>query len=155
MSRITPLPVTAAEAMARLHVACFPHEPWDAESFGRLLALPGCFGHIAWDGETPVGFLLARDLEAECEILSIGVVPRYRRRGTGRALVAALVDEAGRRGLGSIVLEVAVDNNAARRLYAALGFERVGWRPRYYRRPDGLADAMILRLRLNPKICSC
>lgn len=148
MSRITELPATAAEPLAQLHLACFPEEPWDGPAFARLLALPGCFGCFAWSGEVPAGFVLARDLGAECEILSIGVLPRQRRRGIGRDLVAALFAEAGRRGLGSLVLEVAVDNLAARRLYAGLGFVRVGYRPRYYRRPDGLADALILRLML-------
>ena len=149
MIRIAALPLTAAEPMALLHLACFPNEPWDAEAFGRLLALQGCFGNIAWDGATPVGFALARDLGIECEVLSLGVLPRRRRRGTGRALVAAIVAEARRRHLGSVVLEVATDNDAARHLYAGLGFGRVGWRPRYYRRPTGLADALILRLSLD------
>jgi ribosomal-protein-alanine N-acetyltransferase len=153
MTRIGAMPVTAAAPMARLHLACFPDEPWDAEAFARLLMLPGCFGCIAWSRETPVGFALARDLGTECEILSLGVVPRRRRRGTGRQLVAAIIAEARRRDLGSVVLEVATDNNAARRLYGELGFGRVGHRPRYYRRPSGLADALILRLMLNHSAC--
>ncbi|HEX3535277.1 MAG TPA: GNAT family N-acetyltransferase [Stellaceae bacterium] len=153
MTRIAAMPVTAAEPMARLHLACFPDEPWDAEAFGRLLALPGCFGCIAWLRGTPIGFALARDLGTECEVLSLGVLPSQRRRGTGRQLVGAIADEATRRGLGSVVLEVATDNHAARRLYTALGFGRAGFRPRYYRRPDGLADALILRLRLNQNAC--
>ena len=149
MIRIGPMPITAAAPMARLHLACFPDEPWDAEAFTRLLALPGCYGCLAWDGETPVGFALARDLGSECEVLSLGVVPRRRRRGVGRDLVGVIIAEAGRRRLGSVVLEVAVDNDAARQLYAALGFAQVGRRPRYYRRRSGLADALVLRLRLN------
>jgi ribosomal-protein-alanine N-acetyltransferase len=154
MTRIAAMPVTAAAPMARLHLACFPDEPWDSEAFARLLMLPGCFGCIAWNHETPVGFALARDLGIECEILSLGVVPRQRRRGIARQLVAAITAEARRRDLGSVVLEVATDNDAARRLYDELGFTRVGRRPRYYRRPSGLADALILRLMLNRSACS-
>lgn len=153
MTRIAAMPMTAAEPMALLHRACFPDEPWDAEAFARLLGLPGCFGCIAWDGEAPVGFALARDLGTECEVLSLGVLPPQRRRGRGRELVTAILAAARLRGLGSLVLEVAADNHAARRLYTALGFVRVGFRPRYYRRPDGLADALILRLRLNQNAC--
>lgn len=155
MTRISALPGAAAEAMARLHLACFPDEPWDGPSFARLLNLPGCFGHVAWDGDEPVGFVLARDLGTECEVLSLGVVPQRRRRGIGRELVGAVIADASHRGLASVVLEVAVDNDAARRLYAEPGFAQVGRRPRYYRRPDGLADALILRLGLNRAACSC
>lgn len=149
MSRITPLPLTAAAPLARLHLACFPDEPWDCAAFARLLALPGCFGCLAWHGRAPMGFALARDLGTECEILSLGVTPQRRRQGTGRALVAAIIAAAARRGLGSVVLEVAVDNDAARSLYAGTGFRQVGRRPGYYRRRSGLADALILRLMLN------
>lgn len=149
MTRIAPIPATAALPMAHLHLACFPDEPWDCAAFARLLALPGCFGCIAWDSDMPVGFVLARDLGVECEVLSLGVVPTQRRRGIGRELVAAMIAAAKHRRLGSVVLEVAVDNNAARRLYAEFGFGQVGRRPRYYRRPSGLADALILRLPLN------
>ena len=149
MTRIAPMPVTAAAPMAQLHLACFPDEPWDAEAFARLLALPGCFGCLAWERRQPVGFALARDLGIECEVLSLGVVPPRRRRGTGRELVCAVIAEAKRRRLGSVVLEVAVDNEAARRLYQGFGFVQVGHRPRYYRRRSGLADALILRLVLN------
>jgi ribosomal-protein-alanine N-acetyltransferase len=115
--------------------------------------MPGCFGWIAWDGESPAGFALARDLGTECEILSLGVVPRRRRRGTACELLAAVIAEARRRDLGSVVLEVAVDNDAARCLYAKLGFNQVGIRPRYYRRRTGLADALILRLMSNRPAC--
>jgi ribosomal-protein-alanine N-acetyltransferase len=116
---------------------------------GRILSLTGCFGHVAWADETPIGFVLARDLDGECEILSLGVTPAMRRRGTGARLLRAACDDARRRGSASVVLEVATDNRAARKLYGSLGFVRVGHRPRYYRRPGGVADALILRLSLS------
>jgi [ribosomal protein S18]-alanine N-acetyltransferase len=153
MIRIAPLPAVAAVPMARLHVACFPEEPWDSDAFARLLSMAGCFGWIAWDRQSPAGFALARDLGNECEILSLGVAPRRRRRGTACELLAAVIAEARRRDLGSVVLEVAVDNHAARSLYAKLGFNQVGMRPRYYRRRTGLTDALILRLMLNLPAC--
>jgi ribosomal-protein-alanine N-acetyltransferase len=147
--RIEPLPQGAAVPLAMLHGACFPDDPWEAGAMGRLIALTGSFGWLAWERESPVGFVLVRDLGDECEILSLGVVPRWRRRGIGQALLAAAIAEARRRSLPSLVLEVAVDNDAAAGLYGGLGFVPVGRRARYYRRPDGRADAMILRLSLG------
>ena len=143
--RIETLPAAAAEPLALLHAACFPEEPWDTAAMGRILRLAGCFGLVAWQAGAPAGFVLARDLGGECEILSLGVCPRSRRQGIGRDLLAALSDAAAQRGSAAVVLEVAVDNAPARRLYAATGFVVVGRRPRYYARPTGLADALILR----------
>lgn len=148
MSRIAPIPANAVEALAILHQACFPDDPWEAPALSRLMALSGGFGWLAWEDRDPVGFILVRDLGAECEILSLGVAPRWRRRGVARELLAAATAEAQRRGLASIVLEVAVDNDAASNLYAVIGFVTVGRRARYYRRPDGRIDALILRLAL-------
>jgi ribosomal-protein-alanine N-acetyltransferase len=143
--RITPVPTSAAVPLAAMHRACFPEEPWDAATLERILALAGGFGHLAWQGETPVGFILARDLGGEVEVLSLGVLPQWRGQGIGRALMDAVVADAGHRQIGSIVLEVATENTPARRLYAASGFVQVGRRPRYYHGVGGRADALIMR----------
>jgi ribosomal-protein-alanine N-acetyltransferase len=146
---IAALPVGAAEPLAVLHGACFPEDPWDAEALGRILALYGGFGFLAWAADTPVGFALARDLGAECEILTLGVLPACRRRGVGRRLLRAVLDQARRQSIPSIVLEVAADNAVARRLYGTAGFVAVGRRPRYYRRGEETVDALLLRCRIT------
>jgi [ribosomal protein S18]-alanine N-acetyltransferase len=143
--QLTPIPPAAPLALAAMHRACFPDDPWDAAAIGRILALPGAFGYVGWDGEVPAGFVLACDLGDEAEILSLGVLPQCRRRGVAGALAEAVFAEARRRHLASVVLEVAVGNEAARRLYAKLGFVQVGRRPRYYRLRSGVCDALILR----------
>ncbi|HEY1799183.1 MAG TPA: tRNA (adenosine(37)-N6)-threonylcarbamoyltransferase complex dimerization subunit type 1 TsaB [Stellaceae bacterium] len=147
--RITTLPMTAAVPLAMLHRACFPDDPWEGDAMARILGLSGCFGRLAWEGGDPCGFVLARDLGDECEILSVGVEPAARGHGLGTRLMGAALAEARWRDIPSVVLEVAADNEAAQRLYRRLGFVGVGRRPRYYRRPDGLADALILRLSLR------
>ena len=146
--RVEPLPKGAAEPLAILHAACFPDDPWEAGALARLIALTGSFGWIAWEGESLTGFILVRDLGTECEILSLGVAPRWRRRGIAQDLLRAAITETRRRALNSLVLEVATDNDAAGALYAGFGFVAVGRRARYYKRPDGRADAFILRLPL-------
>jgi ribosomal-protein-alanine N-acetyltransferase len=150
--QITPLPPGVAAPLALMHAACFPDEPWDAAAFDRILFLTGVFGWLASAGDGPCGFLVARNLGDEAEILTLGVLPEARRAGVGRVLLDVLIGETGRVGLGSVVLEVAADNDAARRLYAACGFVQVGRRPRYYRRAATVADALILRLRLPHEI---
>jgi ribosomal-protein-alanine N-acetyltransferase len=142
---VAAIPAGAAEPLSEMHRACFPEDPWDADALGRILALSGAFGRLVWEGDTPAGFVLARDLGGEVEILSLGVLGLWRRRGIGRALLLSVVAEAERRLAGSLVLEVANGNEAARRLYAAFGFVQVGRRLRYYPSRFGRADALILR----------
>lgn len=142
---ITPIPTGAAVPLAAMHRACFPEDPWDAPVLERILALSGGFGYLAWQADTPSGFILARDLGGEFEVLSLGVLPRWRRQGIGRGLIDSVVAQAEHGGIASIVLEVATENEPARRLYAALGFVQVGRRPRYYRQMGTGADALVLR----------
>lgn len=147
--RLQPVSGAAAGALAAplsmLHRACFPEEPWTPEAMAKIIAIAGFFGRIAWEDDMPAGFALALDLGGECEILSLGVVPERRRRGTGSALLAAIGEEAGRRGGHRVFLEVAADNAAARALYSANGFIQVARRSHYYRRPAGPVDALVLR----------
>jgi ribosomal-protein-alanine N-acetyltransferase len=139
-------PVTrgAVLSLVPLHRACFPEDPWDAATIAEILALPGFFGRIASAAEAPVGFVLALDLRNETEILSLGVLPEWRRNGVGNALVRSVCEEAQRRRAGRVVLEVAIDNAAARHLYAACGFVAVGRRANYYRRVGGNVGALVL-----------
>ena len=57
---------------------------------------------------------------------------------------------ASRRGEArKVFLEVAEDNAAARALYAKLGFQEIGRRRAYYKRPGGAVDALTLGLELS------
>jgi ribosomal-protein-alanine N-acetyltransferase len=138
-----------AEPVSRLHAICFPDDPWAPRAIAEIMAIAGFFGCILWECDDAAGLALAQGLGEECEVLALGVVPARRRRGLGSALLAALVDEARRRGARALFLEVADDNTAARRLYAARGFVQVGRRANYYRRAAGLVDALVLRLLLS------
>lgn len=77
------------------------------------------------------------------EILTVGVVPSGRRRGTARRLVRALLNEAIRRGATEAFLEVREDNPAARALYVREGFTEIGLRRGYY--DAGRVDAVTMR----------
>jgi ribosomal-protein-alanine N-acetyltransferase len=154
-----------AEVIAGLHRQCFADglggAAWSAASIVKVLALPGSYAYLAAaapetatppDGaeSLPAGFLLARALAGESEILSLGVATAWRRYGTARALLRAAVSRAGQAGAARTLLEVAEDNMAARSLYAAEGFALVNRRPRYYRRPGGAAAAALVFARDLP-----
>ena len=99
-------------AVAALHACCFD-EPWRPELIGRIAQAPGGFG-LLWRGEgEPLGFVLGRSNGARGEVLSLGVAPAARQRGVARALMNAAIESVSRRGLRTLYLEVAEDNDAA------------------------------------------
>ena len=59
---------------------------------------------------------------------SIGVLPEYRGKGVGRALIKAFCHMAYAKGHQRVGLIVDRENPMAERLYTSLGFERVGTR---------------------------
>jgi ribosomal protein S18 acetylase RimI-like enzyme len=63
--------------------------------------------------------------DADAWIGGIGVVPSERRRGTARALMNTLHDEARARGVQRVWLEVIVENAPAIPLYESLGYQHV------------------------------
>jgi [ribosomal protein S18]-alanine N-acetyltransferase len=146
--RIQPVSGAMAGTLSLLHTSCFSEDPWDVQTIAGIMKMAGFFGRIAWKKGQPIGFVLALDLGAEWEIVSLGVLPERRRSGCGSALLASACREALLRRSRSVVLEVAEDNIAARALYAARGFTSVGRRPNYYRQVRRFVDALVLRLEL-------
>lgn len=55
----------------------------------------------------------------------LAVLPAYRGRGVGRALLRAVEEHARRRGCCKLTLEVQDDNTPARTLYQRFGFDDV------------------------------
>ncbi|MEU5673965.1 ribosomal protein S18-alanine N-acetyltransferase, partial [Micromonospora sp. NPDC047753] len=84
----------------------------------------------------------------EVWVQNIAVRRDAQRRGVGRALLEELLAEAVRRDAGSTLLEVAVDNAAAQRLYATYGFEPIGVRRGYYQPSN--TDALVMRRDAEP-----
>lgn len=117
-------------------------DPWSARDFRECVASDVVF-LVAAAPDGVAGYVIAQDAADEGEILNLAVAAARHRAGIGRALVERALATLGQRGAGRVFLEVRESNDAARRLYAALGFGEVGRRRRYYRRP--VEDAIVLR----------
>lgn len=114
-----------------------------------LLATPGTAAWLAGEQDDPeIGLIVARAVGEEVEVLTAGTGVGFRRRGIGRALLEAATVWALSAGARRIVLEVAVDNTAARALYDRAGFRPCGRRPDYYS-GEPRRDALLLELTLE------
>lgn len=144
--QVRPAGVADADVIARLSENGAT-ESWPAAAVERILGLPGCWGLLAVrpDGEA-AGFLIARVVADEAEILNLVVDAGDRRTGIGRKLVDTVLDAARRAGASAVFLEVAVDNIAGCALYESAGFRKVGIRLDYYRVSSGdYTDALIMK----------
>lgn len=135
------------DVMAALHAGCFK-VAWSAKEFQELLVLPTVFGFIAqqdFKKSGPVaGFILCRAAGDECEILTLGVLSEYRRRGIADLLLQHFLSTAEEIGVRKIFLEVSENNNPAIALYQGAGFSEVGRRPDYYLEAGRRCAALIL-----------
>lgn len=141
-----------AAELARLHAELF-NPAWGVASVEQTLAHPGSLSLVARVGQpmATVGCILGQVAADEAEILSLGVVKEWQRRGTGRALVEAFGRAAGKAGAGRMYLEVGAGNVAAVALYRNLGFVESGRRKGYYQHQDALPeDAVTMALALQP-----
>jgi ribosomal-protein-alanine N-acetyltransferase len=131
-----------ATALAALEAACFSH-PWTLGQFRQELALepPNAVLVVrsreprAAGGRDLVGYCIYRLAADEMHLMDVAVAPGWRRRGLARWLLRFAMARAGRDGACRAFLEVRESNQAARALYASVGFSLAGRRAGYYRDP--------------------
>jgi len=132
-------------AVAALEQKCFS-APWDEASVRSEITNELSLWLVAVENDRLLGYVGSQTVLGETDMMNLAVCEDSRRRGIGRALVMALCDALKENGSACLTLEVRASNEAAKALYASLGFTSVGRRPRYYTRP--VEDAEILRKEL-------
>ena len=136
--------MTAREVpqVAELEKLCFS-QPWSEKSVAGELENPLSLWLVAMEGESLAGYVGSQTVMDETDMMNLAVAPEFRRQGVGETLVNALVVSLKELGSRCLTLEVRDSNEAARALYAKLGFGEIGRRRGYYRDPR--EDALILR----------
>jgi [ribosomal protein S18]-alanine N-acetyltransferase len=138
------------EAILAIQAACPEIAQWTAWDYDRV-ARGEMAGWVATENShvdaEVAGFLVARRLSSELEILNFAVGSESRRCGIGAKLLGASLLWAQTFQATQAILEVRASNLAALRFYASHKFEVVGRRPRYYAAP--VEDALLLTATLS------
>lgn len=137
---LEPSDVVAVAQCIALDATAFPHE-----SIPLLTNVRSARVWVArLSGESAVvGFLGVHCRNRAMYISGLAVDPRFRRRGVGRALLRAAIDQASRGDMREMTLNTAVGNRAAMALYESEGFAIRRRLPAFYARAavDGGPDA--------------
>nr|WP_239159853.1 ribosomal protein S18-alanine N-acetyltransferase [Virgisporangium ochraceum] len=121
----------------------FGAEKWSEWMFWNELA-NGHYYRVAVDDDgTIVGYGgLAVNAPEEAWVQNLAVRRDAQRRGLGRLLLEDLLDRSERHQVRKVLLEVAVDNEPAQKLYATYGFEPLAVRRGYYQPSN--TDALVM-----------
>jgi [ribosomal protein S18]-alanine N-acetyltransferase len=128
---IRPLETAHLDQVLGIERAAYPR-PWSAAAFAAELARDDRCYLVAFEGDEVVGYAGLSVGAGEAHVLTVAVVPSRRRRGHGRRLVSALLQEAVARGATAVTLEVRASDVSAQQLYRRAGFVAAGVRPGYY-----------------------
>jgi ribosomal-protein-alanine N-acetyltransferase len=106
-----------------------------AHSSGQIVLIAELDGQIC-------GFLVARIIGDDAEILNMAVDPSHRRNGIGSALLTAAISAAQAQNAQNIYLEVRESNSAGIAFYRRHNFEKTTQRRGYYSSPTENAVVM-------------
>ncbi len=111
-------------------------DPWTGQAFEAFLGQPAVRFAVADEGAVD-GYIIYSLVCGEAEIYNIAVAPESRRRGLGRELLGAALENAG-----TAFLDVRAGNLPAIALYRGFGFKEIGLRKKYYGNGD---DAVLMK----------
>ena len=131
------------EAVAAIEKECFGVDAWSVRSVSSELENKLALWLVAVEDGAVAGYVGSQTVCNETDMMNVAVTADFRRRGIGKELVLALVEELKAIGSKCLTLEVRDSNTPARTLYEKLGFQQIGLRKNYYRNPK--EDAYILR----------
>jgi len=145
-AQVRPLAQADVEAVVAIQGTCPEIAQWTMWDYDRV-ARGEMAGWVAEEEGRVTGFLVARRVGTDLEILNFAVRSGSRRRGLGAALLRSALDWGKSFHAENAMLEVRSSNVAALRFYERYGFQVAGRRPRYYTAP--IEDALLLTAHLN------
>jgi ribosomal-protein-alanine N-acetyltransferase len=135
-------------ALYRLDQSCFPAGiSYSKTTLHYFLTIATADCIVAADGGRIVGFILTEENPPLAHIITLDIAEAHRRQGAGSALLAESEKNLRLRGVRSILLETAIDNEGAVAFWKRHGYRSEAVLKRYYL---GRLDAYEMRKRLLP-----
>ena len=138
--QILPANLFDLNDLRHLEQTCFPKDAWPILDLIAVLSFSGVIRLKAVADERMIGFIAGdpRPLEGFSWIATIGILPEYRGKGFGRALLEAC---EARLTTGRIRLSVRPGNLEAIRMYEKAGYKLIDRWMGYY---DDGEDALLM-----------
>ncbi len=120
-------------ALHRLDQACFPAGiSYSKTTLRYFLRLASADCVVAVEGGRAVGFVLSEENPPLAHIITLDVAKKQRRLGVGTALLQQLEANLAARGVRSVLLETATNNEAAVAFWQRHGYRIEATLKRYY-----------------------
>ena len=113
------------------------------------MEIPGSIFELLSLGPNPAAFALYRQMSEEAELLTLGVLPDFRRQGYAALLLLHGMRFLKSRGSKFLFLEVGEKNAGAIHLYKTAEFIEIGRRKNYYHHAGGREDAIVMERNLQ------
>lgn len=143
---LRPMVASDIDAVVQIQLASPEIAQWTARDYAKVPSA----GMTAWvvDVERDIaGFLVARRIAGELEILNLAVRPDARRRGIGHALIQFAFAWGKQLDVKKAYLEVRASNLVALEFYKRHQFRETGRRHLYY--SDPIEDALVLTAHIS------
>ena len=120
-------------ALHRLDQSCFPAGiSYSKTTLHYFLTIASADCVVAADGARITGFILTEENPPLAHIITLDVTETHRRQGVGSAVLAESEKNLALRGVRSILLETAIDNEGAVAFWKRHGYRIEAVLKRYY-----------------------
>ena len=117
--------------------------PWSREAFSNELRNNKFAVYLVLEHNGRViGYCGVWIVIDEAHVTNVALLPEYRGKKLGEAMMRKLISLAREMGAKSMTLEVRVTNHIAQSLYRKMGFQNGGIRKNYY--SDNQEDALVM-----------
>jgi len=120
-------------ALHKLDQSCFPAGiSYSKTTLRYFLTLPSADCTVAEDNSRIAGFILSEENPPLAHIITLDIDAQHRRHGVGTMLLETQEANLAARGVRSILLETAIDNEAAVAFWKRRGYRIEATLKRYY-----------------------
>jgi len=117
---------------------------WGKGSLIHLLNEGSGSGFILYKGILGAGYIIARKIQNDLEILSLAVIPEYQRMGLGSILFKEMEKCIIKGKRAKLFLEVNNNNRKAKNFYKSMGLCEIKVLEKYYKTDEGREHGLML-----------